>query len=245
MEHAALLNQTGWPDDALHLLLNRKFQPWEGGEGLVLEQYTRSLLLLGERALAEGSPEVARGFFVRASHPPENLSEARRLLANESNIWFWNGASYTAEDRPEEARKTWQQAAHYRGDFQQMSVRAISDKTFWNALAMRCLGEREQAQELYQAVFDRSVQLEQEKPKVDYFATSLPAMLLFETNLGLQNKIDALFLRAQACLGLGRCADAESLLRQVLDLDENHIAAAELQQQKAALSRLAGLKPPC
>ncbi len=245
LERATLLNQTAQPDQALHLLLNRKFQPWEGGEGLVLEQYTRSLLLLGERALAEGNPEGARKFFVHALHPPENLSEARHLLANQSNIWFWIGASYAVENQPDEALDAWKHAARVRSDFQQMSVRVISDMTFWSALAMQCLGERDQAQKLFQVVFDRSVQLEQEKPRIDYFATSLPAMLLFEADLGIQNKIEALFLRAQACLGLGRCADTESLLLQVLNLDKNHLPAAELQQQKAALVRLAEMKPSC
>jgi len=60
VELAALLNQMGEPSRALELLLDRKFQPWEGGEGLVLGQYVRARLLLGQLALKMSDASTVR-----------------------------------------------------------------------------------------------------------------------------------------------------------------------------------------
>ena len=60
VELAGLYNQTGQHEKALALLESRKFQPWEGGEGLVLNQYVRTHLALGRRELAAGNAIEAR-----------------------------------------------------------------------------------------------------------------------------------------------------------------------------------------
>ena len=53
-------------------------------------------------------------------------------------------------------------------------------------------------------------------------------MLLFEDDLQFRQVTTALFLRAQALLGLGRSARAKNLLRTVLARDPNHPLAADL-----------------
>jgi tetratricopeptide (TPR) repeat protein len=231
VEIATLLNQTGNPEEALHLLTSRMFQPWEGGEGLVLAQFVRSNLLLGQRALFQKDPTRARRFFEAVLSPPQNLGEAKHLLANWSDVFFWIGVSYMEEGRSAEAMHAWQLATRQRGDFQQMSVRSISDMTFWTGMAYARLGQEAHAKELFQKIYDYSLDLQQQVPKIDYFATSLPAMLLFENNLARQNHIDATFLRAQALLGLDREHEAKKLLGEVLQLDRNHAGVADLMQQ--------------
>jgi tetratricopeptide (TPR) repeat protein len=231
VEMATLLNQTGEAERALQLLTSRIFQPWEGGEGLVLGQFVRSNLLLGQRALAAQDPSQARSFFEAVLLPPENLGEAKHLLANWSDVFFWIGASCAEEGRPEEATHAWQKATRQHGDFQAMSVRSVSDKTFWAGMAYARLGQDQQARELFQKIYEYSLELEQQTPRIDYFATSLPAMLLFENDLGKQNLIESKFLRAQALLGLEREQDARALLSEVLQLDRNHAGAADLAEQ--------------
>ena len=93
VEFVTLLNQTGTPDRALQLLLQRRFQPWEGGEGLVLGQFVRSNLLMGQRALAAGDATAAGAFFLAALRPPQNLGEANHLLANQSEVYYWLGVA--------------------------------------------------------------------------------------------------------------------------------------------------------
>lgn len=237
LEMATLLNQTGHPDEALALLTTRKFQPWEGGEGLVLAQYLRANLLLCKRALQQHDIPKARFFCESALHPPETLSEAKHLLANWSDVYYWAGVVFSEEGRHDEAREMWERAARKQGDFQQMSVRSISDMTFWTAMAQERLDRAEEATNLFHQIYNYSVQLEHQTPRIDYFATSLPTMLLFEEDLELRNKIDATFLRSQAAFGLKDYAKAQSLLTQVLELDRNHQAAADLVEQLHTMVR--------
>jgi hypothetical protein len=72
------------------------------------------------------------------------------------------------------------------------------------------------------------LQLEQETPKIDYFATSLPAMLLFDEDLKRRQDLLARFLQAQALVGMCEPKRALTLLRKVQELDENHGGAADL-----------------
>jgi tetratricopeptide (TPR) repeat protein len=96
VELASLYNQLNEPEKALQLILKRRFQPWEGGEGLVLTQFVRAELLLGRSALASENPRDALEHFLRALNPPLNLGEAKHLLVNQSEVFFWLGRAYNA-----------------------------------------------------------------------------------------------------------------------------------------------------
>jgi len=67
--------------------------------------------------------------------------------------------------------------------------------------------------------------------KIDYFATSLPTMLIFDDDLQFRQETTALFLQAQAHLGLGRRTKARTLLQTVLHRDPNHALAADFLRE--------------
>ena len=159
------------------------------------------------------------------------------MLANQSEICFWLGESFHSSGDGENARAWWLRAARQRCDFQQMSVQDVSEMTYWTGLALERLGNKDQAEALFARIYDHSVELERTQPKIDYFATSLPAMLLFNEDLGRRHHIDALFLRAQAHIGLSRPAEARSLLQETLNLDRNHAAAFDLFKRLGILHR--------
>jgi hypothetical protein len=73
-----------------------------------------------------------------------------------------------------------------------------------------------------------AVKLRKAPAKIDYFATSLPTMLLFDEDLQARQETTALFLQAQARLGLGQRARAHSLLETVLRREPSHALAADL-----------------
>jgi len=233
VELATLYNQLGRPEDALALLLQRKFQPWEGGEGMVLAQYVRSRLLLGRRALDEGEFDKALTQFEAALRVPESLGEAKHLLANQSDIFYCLGEVSERQGKHEDAVHWWNRVTLQKGDFQQMAVRTISDMTIWTALAYRRLGRNEEANRVLDQIAGYSFELERAEPKIDFFATSLPAMLLFNEDLRRRNRIDALFLRAQAAAGREDQSESRKLLSEVLELDGNHAGAADLLRQTA------------
>jgi tetratricopeptide (TPR) repeat protein len=228
LELCALYNQTGQPQQAAHLLASRRFQPWEGGEGGPLGQHVRAQLALGREAMAKGDFTAARTHFELALTSPRNLSEARHLLANQSDIHYWLGCALAGLGAQKEAREHWLAATNFRGDFKEMSVRAFSEMTCFSALSWNKLGKFAKGQQLFRDLLTYARKLQKATAKIDYFATSLPTMLLFEDDLQFRQETAALFLQAQAQLGLGKKSGAKALLQTVLHRDPNHALAADL-----------------
>ncbi|HWD18341.1 MAG TPA: DUF5107 domain-containing protein [Verrucomicrobiae bacterium] len=227
LELCALYNQTGQPERAAQLLESRQFQPWEGGEGGPLAQHARAHMALGSGRLAAGDFAGARKHFEAGLAAPRNLSEARHLLSNHSDIHLRLGEAWRGLGEEKMARKHWQAAAHFKGDFQEMSVRAFSEMTFYSALAWKKLGQAAKAKKLLAGLLAYAQKLQKAPARVDYFATSLPTMLLFADDLQFRQETTALFLQAQAQLGLGKKARAKKLLQTVLRRDPNHALAAD------------------
>lgn len=235
VELCALYNQTGRSDAALALLRTRRFQPWEGGEGLVLGQHARTHLRLGRAALARGDAPAAIAHFDAALDVPGNLGEARHLLANPSDIHLWLGDALAAAGLRTDARRHWRRAATFRGDFQAMSVRAFSEMTYFSALAWQRLGHPAKSKRMFRELLAHARRLARAPAEIDYFATSLPTMLLFEDDLAARQRTHALFLEAQARLGLGQEAPARRLLRRVLQRDPHHALARDLVESNPSL----------
>jgi tetratricopeptide (TPR) repeat protein len=231
VELCALYNQTGQHDKALALVGARNFQPWEGGEGGAFGQWTRSHLALGRSALKRGDSAKACEHFSAALTAPRNLGEAKHLLANQSDIHYWLGCALEAAGDTKKARHHWLAAATFKGDFREMSIRAFSEMTYYSALAWEKLGQRSKAKKLLRELLLYAQKLQKAKARIDYFATSLPTMLLFEEDIQFQQETTAMFLQAQAQSGLGRTARARKLLAMVLKRDPNHAHAADLESK--------------
>lgn len=164
---------------------------------------------------------------------PKNLGEAKHLLANQSDIHYLLGCALAANGDTKQARQHWLAAANFKGDFQEMSVRAFSEMTYYSALSWEKLEQHAKATKLFRDLLAYAEQLRKTEAKIDYFATSLPTMLLFDDDLQARQDTTALFLKAQAQLGLGKKAQAQRLLATVLHRDPNHALASDLQAQAA------------
>ena len=149
-------------------------------------------------------------------------------LANQSETFYWAGVASSQMGDADQANMWWQKAASRREDFSNMSVQPVSDMTYWSALALRCLGREADAHALFLSIENHANTLEKESPKIDYFATSIPTMLLFQEDLARRNLIEAKFLRAHAYIGLDRTPEALPLLHAVLKMDPNQIRAADM-----------------
>ena len=231
VELCALYNQTGRPAEALRLLEGRRFQPWEGGEGQALGQYKQAKLALGRAALAAGDAASAVAQLASILSPPANLGEAWHLLQNLSDVHYWLGEALAAAGDAAKARRHGRQAAEFKGDFQEMSVRAYSELTYYSALAWRRLGKPAEATKLLRGLLAYARDLERQPAKIDYFATSLPTMLLFEDDLQGRQTTTARFLQAQALFGLGRRAEGRRLMADVLRRDPNHALAVDFMKE--------------
>jgi hypothetical protein len=114
-----------------------------------------------------------------------------------------------------------------------MSVRAFSEMTFYSATALDCLGQKARARRLFGQLLAYGQRLQKSVARIDYFATSLPTMLLFDEDLQGRQETTALFLQAQAQLGLGRKGQACALLQKVLQREPHHPLARDLQADHA------------
>ncbi|SFM42113.1 Tetratricopeptide repeat-containing protein [Pleomorphomonas diazotrophica] len=228
VELSALYNQLGQPEKSAPLIAGRAFQPWEGGEGLALDQWVRSHLGLGRRVLAAGKAEAAVAEFEAALNPPRSLGEARHLLANQSDVQYWLGKALAAADRGEEATRWLTLAAEFAGDFLGMEVRAYSEKTFFSALSLIALSRKAEAETLLYELRAYAEETMASPAKIDYFATSLPTMLLFDDDLQLRRRVSAHVMLAEAAIGLGDPATGREHLQAALKLDPNHALAADL-----------------
>lgn len=180
---ATLYNETGSSDKALDLLLNRRFHPWEGGEGKVLKQYTTARLLLGQSSLESDDAAAALDQFEQAMQPLQNLGEAYHLLQAKADVTYWIGKALRALGREAEAVKCFEESANEAGDFQAMAVTEHSNLSYYRGLSLVELGQIAEAQAVFadlKAYAERELQT---SAKIDYFATSLPLLLVFGDDL--------------------------------------------------------------
>ncbi len=228
IEICTIYNQLNHPEKALDIFAHRKFQPWEGGEGRVLQQFVTANLLLGRQQLGSGDLDSARNHFLQCLAPPQNLSETHHFLANKADIFYWLGI---VEDTLGDRRKAvdhWTASAQRKGDFQEMSVTAFSEMTLFSALSLKKLGRLDEAEDCLNELLKYAQDLEKAEAKIDYFATSLPSMRLFDDDIQKRQLTKAMFLQAQAYYGLGQLTGAENLIAKVLANDPDHQMALTL-----------------
>jgi tetratricopeptide (TPR) repeat protein len=218
VEWATLLNLAGRHLEALAFILGRRFHPWEGGEGLVAAQYVEAHLRLADRALADRDGATALGHASAARTYPPALGEGKHLLADE----------HAAIRRIGEARIALGDHAGGSAALREAAAapRTPNGSTYEAALASRALGDEPGAGELLRGLLRHARAQARREVRVDYFASSLPDLLLFEDDLQERNRVACRYLEALALLGLGRVRAGRRALRDVLAADPAHQGAA-------------------
>jgi len=228
---AGLYNLTGRSDQALALVTSRRFHPWEGGEGAVLRQFTTAHLLLGQSALTSGDAERALHHFTNAMDTPESLGEAYHLLQAKADVNYWIGRALRALGREDEAREHFGRSAAECGDFAEMAVTAHSQLSYYRGLSLRELGREDDALSLFKELSNFALSNIGKPAVIDYFATSLPNLLVFEENLQARRDAENQLLVALAWHGLGDDDGTRTALNKVLDFNRADPVAADLQRK--------------
>ena len=204
IEYVTLLNIQGNHAQALKILSERTFHPWEGGEGRVAAQYVACCIGLADIVLREGNYIEALGVLERALTYPVNLGEGKLPGANENNIHYLRGEALVALGRHDEARAAWQLAC--RGESQPTSAIYYNDQPpdmiFYQGLAWRRLGDDMQARAIFQRLVDYGQLHRDDEVRTDYFAVSLPSFLVFNDDPTLRNHVHCRYMEALGRVGL-------------------------------------------
>lgn len=231
---ATLHNLTGNPEKALDILVSRRFHPWEGGEGSVLRQFTTAHLLIGRRALESGNAASALAHFTGAMDTPESLGEAYHLLQAKADVNYWIGRALKELGNTTEAMEYFSLSANEEGDFSEMAVTSHSPLSYFRGLSLRELGRAADATALFTGLKAFAESKLKEPATIDYFATSLPNLLVFDEDLQARRDAENHLLLALACHGLGDSDAARASLTQVLTFTRTDQRAVELQHELLA-----------
>ena len=231
LEEITLLNQTGRYEEAMQRLDARVFHPWEGGEGKVSAQYQICRVELAKQAIVDKKYERAITLLNECLEYPHHLGEGKLYGAQENDFYYLLGVAYDAVNMKAKALACWEEAtkgpqepaaAMYYND-------AKPDKIFYQGLALRKLGRENEAHGRFYRLINYGKQHIFEKQVMDYFAVSLPDLLIWEktpedgvSELDTKNLIHCKYMLALGYYGMGDKEHAERYLKDVEQLDNNH-----------------------
>lgn len=226
-EYINLYALTGRYEEALELLKNRNFHPWEGGEGKVSELYIQLNIELTKLALKDNRINDALTLLHCAQVYPDNLGEGKLYGAQENDIHYWMGCAYEQQNDIVKANKYWTKAsvgldepslAIFYNDQQ-------PDKIYYQGAALLKLGRNEEAFARFNNLIRYGLNNAGREIKMDFFAVSLPDLMIFDDDLSIRNNIHCYYLVALGHLGLRQYNEAENYFKKVLDLEPAHLGA--------------------
>jgi len=224
LERITLLNQTGQFEEAKGLLDQRLFHPWEGGEGKVPAQYQIARLELAKRYLKNAAYDTALSLLEECLVYPAHLGEGKLDGAQENDFYYFIGCAYEGLGNQEMAITSWEKAvigqtepaaAMYYNDQK-------PDKIFYQGLALLKLKRVDEAHSRFHKLVSYGEKHLFDKIVMDYFAVSLPDLLIWEDDLTLRNVIHCKYMMSLGYLGLEEVEKSVQLLEEAEKLDVNH-----------------------
>lgn len=100
-----------------------------------------------------------------------------------------------------------------------------ADLILYQGLALRKLGREDEAKARFHKLLDYGETHIFDEMRIDYFAVSLPDLLIFDDDLNARNRAHCNYLIALGSYGLGDRARAEAAYREVLAIDPAHMGA--------------------
>ncbi|QDV80227.1 DUF5107 domain-containing protein [Botrimarina mediterranea] len=227
IELATLLNLLGRHDEALSVILGRKFHPWEGGEGKVTTQYVLALTELAIQAINDSDAEKAIDLLQRALERPDSLGEGKLAGAQENNVHYWLGVASRDLGRENEAVRWFNLAAC--GLAEPTSAQFYNDQPpemiYYQGLALRALGRENEATSRFEKLVAYGEEHLDDEPTIDFFAVSLPDFLVFDADLAAKNELHCRFMMALGWAGLNDDRSAGEAQDRILRLDRSHLGA--------------------
>lgn len=218
LEYITLLNLNGDCEKALKLLLARRFHPWEGGEGKVPEQYLSSLIAIAAKELHAGNLTDAESHLADTFSYPHSLGEGKLYGAQENRQNYYLGLVYEELGNEVSAKKCFEKASH--GIAEPASAMYYNDQPpetiFYQGMALERLGNHEEAKLRFETLVSYADAHCHDEVTIDYFAVSLPDLLVFEEDLNIKNRLHCMFMKALGLYGLGNKEESKTLFENIL-----------------------------
>jgi tetratricopeptide (TPR) repeat protein len=227
LERIALYNLKGDFEKAKSLIDKRQFHPWEGGEGKVPFQYLTCYTELAKKHINLKNFDEAIELLEQAKTYPHNLGEGKLHGTAENDIDYWLGCAFEGLGNKDKAKAYFELASKGLSD----PSPAIfyndqqPDKIFYQGLALQKLGRTDEANTRFDNLLNYGKAHMNDDVKLDYFAISLPDLLIWEENLNVINKIHCNYMIGLGQLGKGNDAKASDALMNVIDTNLSHIPA--------------------
>jgi len=238
LEEVTLLNQTGHYEVAMAKLDAHTFHPWEGGEGKVTAQYQFCRVELAKKAIDDHEYEKAIKLLSECLEYPHHLGEGKLYGAQENDFYYLLGVAYEALGQQEKAVACWEEAV--KGPHEPAAAMyyndAKPDKIFYQGLALYKLGHEDEAHGRFFRLINYGKQHIFEKQVMDYFAVSLPDLLIWEDSLDTKNLIHCKYMLALGYFGMGDQAKGLKYLAEIESLDNNHQGIQQFRSLVSLLS---------
>ena len=226
VSYTEIQNALGKYEQALDLLLTRKFHPWEGGEGKVPAQHIEARIGIAKGLMEAGKYEQAVEELEKATVYYENFGEGKLPGAQENHIYYYMGLTLQKTD-PRRSVECFQKAAS--GTLEPAGAMYYNDQPphliYYQGLALRALKREDEARSRFNTLIAYGEKNLFKKQVMDYFAVSLPDFLVFEIDLDEKNVIHCYYMMALGHLGLGQTEKARECFTKLLSLAPNHFGA--------------------
>lgn len=228
LERVTLYNFKGNNEKALELIQKRQFHPWEGGEGKVPAQYIIANVEYAKQLISKGEFKKAIEHLESAKEYPHNLGEGKLFGTQENDIDYWLGCAYEKQGDLTKASSYWEKASKGLSDPSPAMFYNDQqpDKIFYQGLALLKLGQKEEANYRFNNLMAYGKEHMNDDVKLDYFAISLPDLLIWEENLNIINKKHCDFLIGLGYLGLSNHNEAINSFNKVVHLDRYHFQSS-------------------
>jgi tetratricopeptide (TPR) repeat protein len=227
LERIALYNGKGAFEKASELLKARLFHPWEGAEGKASFQYLTIHVELAKKCIYQNNFKKAIEYLEEAQVYPQNLGEGKLQGAQENDINYWLGCAYEGLNDNVKAKEFFEKASEGLSDPSPAIFYADQqpDKIFYQGLALQKLGKIDEANKRFENLTNYGHKHINDDVKLDFFAVSLPDLLIWEEDLNVVNKIHCHYLIALGQLGLGNQKEATKAFEQVSKMNLYHLPA--------------------
>ena len=155
---------------------------------------------------------------------PSNLGEGKLHGAQENDINYYKGCILEALGRTQAAKEFFIAASN--GGTQLVPAMYYNDqkpdKIFYQGLALRKLGYEEEACKRFSSLVAFGEKHLSDEFKMDYFAVSLPDLLIWESDMNVKNKVHCNYLMGLGYLGLTESEKAKEYFNAAAEMDNNH-----------------------